>query len=1009
VVDLDDTAPTVTSDSASQVGSIVENTGAGQVVFQAVADDSSDESDGVSFSLTGVDADKFDIDASSGAVTLIADADADAQSQYNFTVVATDAADNSSEISHILNVTDLDEIAPQFTTGSDASIVENSGAGQVVYRAEATDGSDTPDGITYSLSSNGNEPELVEGVQTVFVSNEVVNPNLVPNQLELTVTYLADSNELPGLGLNIHFDSSQLSYVDMQEVLAKDLVFNGLVSDDASDLDGNASTDTYVSVAWASLYGDWTSTGLPEDLLTIVFDIDDSSSTEIGFSSSSTPVNYEFNGLGYDALALSIDEVTGDVTLNTNPDYETQSEYSFTVNATDGVFSVDQDVTLSVINVDDTGPSITSGAIAVSVDENSGGKVVYSAQADDSADVSQGAVTYSLANGHDAAIEISAETGDVYLLEDPDHESQSSYSFTVIATDSTGREISKDVNLTINDLDDTAPTINSGDSAGAIDENTGSSQVIYTATADDTSDVSDGVSFSLTEGSDSALSINSETGAVTLSVDPNYEAQSEYSFGVIATDAAGNSSEQSVSLSINDIVESGPTITSGSIAATIDEANSANQEDASGQVVYTVTSVGPSATYSLDGVDADKFSIDANTGVVTLVGNPDFEAQSQYSFTVVATGGPLSVSNSQEVTLSVDNLDEVAPTITSADTANTVEAGYVGNIYTATATDSDVVSDGVSYGLANSERTDLSIDSATGVVSLDESADSAGYNFTVVASDVAGNTSSQNVSMDVYETVSGSQPDDASAAISQVYTHNADGSITLNLVFNSALASEYIADANIAVDSIENIDFDLSHGTGISITSIQDTQALLSFENEVGPDSYEVSQIYFDLVTWTGADLDGVSLLEITFDLELGVESGFTVSNASINADTSVMSDDGVTSSIDVNVIQGTNGDDIFELGGGFTNIYTGEGIDTLIVTDQVDASVVVDFDSGSDKFDMTQLLSNAESEFGGSFDDETNVLTFTVDNNAVAEVTLSEGSEFDEDDLSADLSAFIA
>ena len=80
-----------------------------------------------------------------------------------------------------------------------------------------------------------------------------------------------------------------------------------------------------------------------------------------------------------------------------------------------------------------------------------------------------------------------------------------------------------------------------------------------------------------------------------------------------------------------------------------------------------------------------------------------------------------------------------------------------------------------------------------------------------------------------------------------------------------------------------------------------------------------------------------------------------------------------------------------------------------MVVTDQVDASVVVDFDSGSDKFDMTQLLSDAESEFGGSFDDKTNVLTFTVDNNAVAEVTLSEGSDFEEDDLSADLSAFIA
>jgi hypothetical protein len=368
-----------------------------------------------------------------------------------------------------------------------------------------------------------------------------------------------------------------------------------------------------------------------------------------------------------------------------------------------------------------------------------------------------------------------------------------------------------------------------------------------------------------------------------------------------------------------------------------------------------------------------------------------------------------NVSAAQSVTLNINNLDEVAPSITSADTADRVEAGYDGVIYTATATDSDVVTGSVSFDLANAARTDLSINSETGVVTLHEAADSAGYNFTVVAKDAAGNSSEQNVSMDVIEPVSGSQPGDASAAIEQVYTHNADGSITLSLVFNSALASQHINDANIAVDSIENIDFDLSHGTGISITSIEDAQALLSFENEVGPDEYEVSQIYFDLVTWTGADLDGISLLDITFDLEQGVQTGFTVSNAKINADTSVMSETGVTSSIDVNVIQGTDGDDIFELGGGFTNIDTGDGIDTLIVTDQVDASVVVDFDSGSDKFDITQLLSDAESEFGGIFDDETNVLTFTVDNNAVAEVTLSEGSDFEEDDLSADLSAFIA
>jgi hypothetical protein len=751
---------------------------------------------------------------------------------------------------------------------------------------------------------------------------------------------------------------------------------------------------------------------LPEDLLTIVFDIDGTpGSTEIGFSSSSTPVDYEFNGLGYDALALSIDENTGDVTLNANPDYESQSEYNFTVNATDDVFSVEQDVTLSVINVDDTGPSITSGAIAVSVDENSGGKVVYSAQADDSADVSQGPVTYSLAEDHDAAIEISAETGDVYLLEDPDHESQSSYSFTVIATDSTGRAISKDVNLTINDLDDSAPSIVSA-TVASIDENSAPGQVVYVAAADDSGDeIADTpIVFTLTEDSDAEFSIDASSGEVTFNAIADHELDSEYSFSVVATDGAGNVGvAKEVIMTVNDLDDANPVIISEDASVSMDE-NSAPQPI----FVYAAEAhddldISDGYTFSLAANSDSDLVIDGETGAVSLVAIPDYEAQSEYSFTILVTDVAGNVSAAQSVTLNINNLDEVAPSITSADTADRVEAGYDGVIYTATATDSDVVTGSVSFDLANAARTDLSINSKTGVVTLHEAADSAGYNFTVVAKDAAGNSSEQNVSMDVIEPVSGSQPGDASAAIEQVYTHNADGSITLSLVFNSALASQYINDANIAVDSIENIDFDLSHGTGISITSIEDAQALLSFENEVGPDEYEVSQIYFDLVTWTGADLDGISLLDITFDLEQGVQTGFTVSNAIINADTSVMSETGVTSSIDVNVIQGTDGDDIFELGGGFTNIYTDKGVDTLIVTDQVDASVVVDFDPDSDKFDLTQLLNGDESDLGGSFDEETNVLTFSVDDIDVAEVTISDAHEFDEDDLSVVLTDFIA
>jgi hypothetical protein len=117
------------------------------------------------------------------------------------------------------------------------------------------------------------------------------------------------------------------------------------------------------------------------------------------------------------------------------------------------------------------------------------------------------------------ALSIDASTGEVTLSTDPDHETQSSYNFAVIATDAAGNvSAEQSVMLTINDLDDAAPTITSASIADTIDENSGSGQVIYTATADDSGDdVSDTpITFSLSSDSDVALTIDASTGEVTL-------------------------------------------------------------------------------------------------------------------------------------------------------------------------------------------------------------------------------------------------------------------------------------------------------------------------------------------------------------------------------------------------------------------------------------------------------------------------------------------------------------
>ncbi|MDP2613993.1 cadherin repeat domain-containing protein, partial [Oceanobacter sp. 2_MG-2023] len=80
------------------------------------------------------------------------------------------------------------------------------------------------------------------------------------------------------------------------------------------------------------------------------------------------------------------------------------------------------------------------------------------------------------------------------------------------------------------------PVFTSATTATAINENSGGSTVIYTATTDDAA----AVVYSLS-GADAALfSINSATGEVTLLADADYESKSSYSFVVTATDGAGN-------------------------------------------------------------------------------------------------------------------------------------------------------------------------------------------------------------------------------------------------------------------------------------------------------------------------------------------------------------------------------------------------------------------------------------------------------------------------------------
>ena len=222
--------------------------------------------------------------------------------------------------------------------------------------------------------------------------------------------------------------------------------------------------------------------------------------------------------------------------------------------------------------------------------ENSpAGSQVYMAQATDN----KGKVTYSLKQGSDAGLTIDPVSGKVTLTGTADYEAKSSYSFVVVATDAAGNASEQTVTVTVGNVDERGPSITSSATAATIQENSGAGQVVYTAAATDNDFVApataNSVIYSLKPGSDAGLSIDPQTGRVTLAGDPDYETKSSYSFTVIATDAVGNAAERTVTLNVGDVIEDAVSPTVSSVALTADNESTYAALNAGDKVIITVT------------------------------------------------------------------------------------------------------------------------------------------------------------------------------------------------------------------------------------------------------------------------------------------------------------------------------------------------------------------------------------------------------------------------------------
>ncbi|PIB35276.1 hypothetical protein BFP72_07625 [Reichenbachiella sp. 5M10] len=598
----------------------------------------------------------------------------------------------------------LDNIDPVFTSTTTASFIENETG--TAYTVTATDANT----ITYSLGS-GNDEALFDIVGSTGVVTFKAAPDFEsPADADEDNAYLI--NVIASDGVNAANQNVTITVTDVD------------------DTDPEFTSATAVNFAENETGTAYTVTAT--DANTVTYSL----------------------GSGNDEALFDIVSSTGVVTFKTAPDFESPADtdednaYVINVIASDGVNTVNQNVTITVTDVDDTDPVFTS-VTAVNFAENETG-TAYTVTATDA-----NTVTYSLGSGNDEALfDIVGSTGVVTFKTAPDFENpadadeDNAYLINVIASDGVNT-VNQNVTITVTDVDDTEPVFSSTTAVNFAENETGTA---YTVTATDANTIT----YCLGSGNDESIfNIISTSGVVTFKAAPDFESPADtdednaYVINVIASDGV-NTVNQNVTITVTDVDDTNPVFTSVTTASFI--------ENETG-TAYTVTATDANTiTYSLgSGNDESIFNIISTSGVVTFKTAPDFESpadtdeDNDYVINVIASDGGNTVN--QNVTITVTDVDDTDPVFTSATTASFIE-NETGTAYTVTATDANTIT--YSLGSGNDEAL-FDIVGSTGVVTFktapnfespaDTDADND-YVINVIASDGV-NTVNQNVTITV--------------------------------------------------------------------------------------------------------------------------------------------------------------------------------------------------------------------------------------------------------------------
>ncbi|GAB0089240.1 Cadherin-related tumor suppressor [Sergentomyia squamirostris] len=599
VLDLNDNAPIF--DPMSYSNEIYENVSiATPVVVVSATDIDSGDNGKIEYSITaGDDNQDFEI-TPSGTIRTRQLLDRETKATYSLVVTARDCAEDpqkrlSSTVQVTVTLKDVNDVAPMFVTANETSVAENIPMNTVVMAIKATDRDEGRNGyIEYLLASEPTVPFTLGTVDGLLrVSGRLDRE--IRSSYNLMVT-ARDRGDPP--------KSTQVNIA-------------------VKILDENDNSPVFDPKQYSASIAENASIGAMV-LQVSATDIDDGANGRVRFSISGGDDNRDF----------SISEDSGVVRVAKNLNFERKSRYVLTVRAEDCASDVGSgetrfdsaELTITITDINDNPPTFLDSPYLAYVMENvippNGGYVITVKAYDADTPPFNSQVRYFLKEGDADLFRINASTGEISLLRALDRESQAEYTLTLVAMDTGSPPLTGTgtVRVIVQDMNDHSPEFARQSYRTVVPENQPSgTRVLKPEATDKDAGLNGKIRFSLLGEKVERFHVNQENGEVTTATTLNREDTASYHLTLMAQDSSATeprATAVNLTVIVADVNDNSPVFESASFNVNVPDRIKAHQFVFGARAQDLDEGVNSKIVYSISGKDFDKFTINADTGVI---------------------------------------------------------------------------------------------------------------------------------------------------------------------------------------------------------------------------------------------------------------------------------------------------------------------------------------------------------------------------------------------------------